>query len=103
MLSGRLPEAPGLKDRTCCGRPGPSQEALVSFQQASGAGARGSPEGCWTFPPQHISRGWGSRLGEEPYLGGALSAKGLRASRDRTSASLAKSLPARWMTHSLCS
>lgn len=45
----------------------------------------------------------GSRLGEESYLGGALFAKGFRASRDSTSASLARSLPARWMTHSCCS
>lgn len=47
--------------------------------------------------------GRGSRPGGESYLGGALSLKGLRASRDRAVASLARSLPARWMIHSLCS
>lgn len=49
--------------------------------------------------------GWGvcPCLGGESYLGGALPAKGLRASRDRAWASLARSLPARWMIHSLCS
>lgn len=37
------------------------------------------------------------------YLGGARPSKGLRASRDRASALLARSLPARWMIHSFCS
>lgn len=72
-------------------------------------------QGLGTQPPEHILH-----LGEKPseaaeaivgggpiwegsYLGGALSAKGLRASRDRALASLARSLPARWMTHSCCS
>lgn len=36
-------------------------------------------------------------------LGGAVPSKGLTPSRDRAWASLARSLPARWMIHSLCS
>ena len=105
----------------------PLPQKPVSFQQVGGACERGSTEGLWTFAPQHVSWRWGpgprstfciwgssperqlrpvlvgSHVGEESYLGGALSAKGLRAIRDRASASLARSLPARWMIHSWCS
>lgn len=104
------PEAPALPQEP------------VSSQQVSSA--RKWPEGLRTSAPGHVSGGgglaprgtvciWGeaaeATLGGGTiweggsYLGGALSAKGLRASRDRASASLARSLPARWMTHSCCS
>lgn len=102
----------GLEGRACCPSSG-ARDPSADDQCSPLYSARF--QGLGTQPPEHILH-----LGEKPseaaeaivgggpiwegsYLGGALSAKGLRASRDRALASLARSLPARWMTHSCCS
>lgn len=58
--------------------------------------------GGWD-PSRHLDLGETPEQRRASYLGGGLLAKGLCASRDRASASLARSLPARWRIQSLCS